>query len=550
MTVSHSVAPPPAVNKPPVADAGPDQTVASGATVTLDGSGSRDDDGTITHAWERTDGTSTASVPLSSATAIKPTFTADTLAAGAADVTHIFTLTVTDDDDATDKDTVTVTVLAPLAAEAGPDKTVAAGEMVQLEGSGTASDSNRTVTYLWTRIGGDGDDTVAPSDPTALQPTVTAEMLSPGDVDVTHIFTLTVMDDQSSTPKTDTVEITVVSDFADPVADAGPDQPAIASGATVTLDGSGSKPDFRRTLAYSWARMGGTGGSVTLTGATTERPTFVAETLTACDADATYVFMLTVTDSAGDTDNATVTITVEAPKVYRVANAGRDQEVDSGALVTLDGSASSDCDDDIFLVSHAWARTGGTPGGSATLSSTSAIKPTFTADTLAAGAADVTHIFTLTVTDNEGLIDTDTVTITVKAPDAVTNAPPVANAGPDQRVGSGTPVTLNGSGSSDSDGTITYAWARTGGTGGEVTLSNASAARPTFTADTLAPGDPDVTHVFSLTVTDDDGARATDSVTITVTTVLVDILLETSKLTVQEGGTGIYRVRLSRSPRQ
>ena len=230
-----------------------------------------------------------------------------------------------------------------------------------------------------------------------------------------------------------------------------------------------------------------------------------------------------------------------------VADAGPDQTVASGATVTLDGSGSRDDDG---TITYAWERTDGTSTASVPLSSATAIKPTFKADTLAAGAADVTHIFTLTVTDNEGSIDTDMVTITVKAPDAVTNAPPVANAGPDQRVGSGTPVALNGSGSSDSDGTITYAWARTGGTGGEVTLSNASAARPTFTADTLAPGDPDVTHVFSLTVTDDDGARATDSVTITVTTVLVDILFETSKLTVQEGGTGIYRVRLSRSPRQ
>ena len=34
-------------NKPPVADAGPDQTVVSGATVTLDGSGSDDPDGSI-----------------------------------------------------------------------------------------------------------------------------------------------------------------------------------------------------------------------------------------------------------------------------------------------------------------------------------------------------------------------------------------------------------------------------------------------------------------------------------------------------------------------
>ena len=74
----------------------------------------------------------------------------------------------------------------------------------------------RTVTYAWARTGGTGDDTVAPSNPAALQTSFTAETLNPGDASVTHIFTLTVTDNQGSTQATDTVTFTVTAPLADP----------------------------------------------------------------------------------------------------------------------------------------------------------------------------------------------------------------------------------------------------------------------------------------------------------------------------------------------
>jgi len=58
----------------PTADAGPDQTVNEGDTVTLDGSNSSDlDDGIASYLWDQTGGTP---VPLSDPTAVQPTFTA------------------------------------------------------------------------------------------------------------------------------------------------------------------------------------------------------------------------------------------------------------------------------------------------------------------------------------------------------------------------------------------------------------------------------------------------------------------------------------------
>ena len=90
------------------------------------------------------------------------------------------------------------------------------------------------------------------------------------------------------------------------------------------------------------------------------------------------------------------------------------------------------------------------------------------------------------------------------------NVAPTANAGPDvDTYEGGDLVTLNGTGSSDSDGTIaSYSWRQI--TGPTVNLSNPAVASPTFTA-LAAAG----IATFGLRVTDDDGAQSTeDTVTI------------------------------------
>ena len=94
----------------PSANAGEDQSVSSGTTVSLDGSGSEGDRQTIDYLWTRTGGTPGKSVILTGANTAQPSFTADTLEPEDDDVTHVFTLTVTDDADETDTDTVMVTV--------------------------------------------------------------------------------------------------------------------------------------------------------------------------------------------------------------------------------------------------------------------------------------------------------------------------------------------------------------------------------------------------------------------------------------------------------
>ena len=86
------------VDDPPVADAGPDQTVPLGQEVTLDGSASFDPDGSITaYDWDLGDSTTKSGAVMTHTYAAADTYTA--------------TLTVTSDGGATATDSATITVL-------------------------------------------------------------------------------------------------------------------------------------------------------------------------------------------------------------------------------------------------------------------------------------------------------------------------------------------------------------------------------------------------------------------------------------------------------
>ena len=523
-------------NKAPVANAGTDQTVTSEAMVELDGSGSTDNGTIASHAWVRTGGTTGGSVTLSDTKVAKPTFTADALAAGANNVIHIFTLTVTDNEGATDTDTVTITVEAPdtpRVASAGDDQTVAAGATVTLDGSGSTVVNGPISEYSWTRESGtstrttifatDSGGTTNQREISTPTTTFVADSVPANGAAVTHVIALRVLDADGIPSPKDEITVTVNPNQL-PIANAGVDR-SFDSGVKVTLEGSGTDSDSDATLTYSWAWTSGTGASVTLTDADKATASFTANALTPGAADATHTFTLTVTDNNGESSTDTVTITVTAPDapfaVPVAMIAGGDRELASGATVQLDGSGSTH--DSRTTLTYSWARTGGSSLVTGTLTDAKMAKPSFTAETRADGAEDVTHILTLTVTDNEGGTDAATVTITVTSG----FADPVAKAGRAQTgVASGTVVTLDGRGSTvDSRRTpLSYAWTRPsgteGGTGGSVTLTGADTAQPTFMAETLTPGAEDVTYIFQLIVTDDDGAGETsepDTVEITVT---------------------------------
>jgi len=111
---------------------------------------------------------------------------------------------------------------------------------------------------------------------------------------------------------------------------------------------------------------------------------------------------------------------------------------------------------------------------------------------------------TVTVTDSNGASSTCAATVTV----VQRNSPPVANAGPDQTeactLAQGAPVTLDGSGSSDSDhDSLSFEW-------------RDEANQLVGTTAAVSPTVPVGSHTYTLTVNDGHGFTSSDSVNVTV----------------------------------
>ena len=181
-----------------------------------------------------------------------------------------------------------------------------------------------------------------------------------------------------------------------PTANAGADQ-TVNEMTTVSLSGTGT--DTEGSVTYSWAQTSGT--TVTLSDSTIANPTFTAPNV---PSDEVLGFTLTVTDSAGQSVADTVTITiVNLDNTLPVVNAGPDQTVNEGDMVTLAGSGS-DADG---AVTFSWSQTAGI---AVTLSDSTITNPTFTAPTV---SSNEVLTFRLTVMDNVGAKVFDDVSIMV-----------------------------------------------------------------------------------------------------------------------------------------
>ncbi|AWV90429.1 Ig-like domain-containing protein [Bradymonas sediminis] len=491
----------PAVVQPPVADAGADRVVNLGETVTVDASTSSDPDGrALTFTWELTSVPGGSSTLLDNSTGVQATFDPDT----AGD--YVVKLTVENDGGETDTATVTITAnAAPVAQAANVSQTSfgQAGVTVYLDGAGSTDledDAAGTpLSYAWVFSADPNGDAATMLDPSSPTPSFT-----PSDSG-TYIVDLTVTDSNGAF---DTASVTInvrpVSANNAPVADAGAAQ-TVDVNTAVTLDASASTDEETAfgDLEFAWAiTTDPSAGADTLSDANTAMPTFTPTVA------GDYVFEVTVTDSNGATDTASVTVTVEAGNAP-VVDAGADASITMGGSHTLAGSAT-DVEDDASSTALTIAWTIAGPNTDSTqLDDPSSLTAVFTP------AQSGVYILTLTATDSDSNVSSDSVTITV-AP-AVTNTAPTANAGADDTLELGGTITLAGSGTDPEDdllGTaLTYAWTIEASSPSTdiAQLSDASIADPVF--EPTATGD----YTLTLTVTDSGSLSDSDSVVITVT---------------------------------
>jgi hypothetical protein len=477
-------------NQPPTANAGADQTITlPTSTVSLAGTGA-DADGTVaSYTWTKLSGPAAGSIATPSV--------ANTSITGLVQGVYVFTLTVTDNQGATATDNIQVTVNAatvpvnqPPVANAGADQTIQLPtSTVSLTGTGTDTDGT-IASYAWTQLSGPAGGTIASQ--------ATASTNITGLTQGVYVFTLTVTDNGGA-KTSDNVQVTVNAATAPanqlPVANAGVDQSIQLPTSTVSLSGTGTDADG--TIAsYSWTKQSGPAiGTMSTPSAASTNVTGLVQGV--------YVFTLTVTDNQGgkSTDNIQVTVNAAVPaNKPPVANAGSDFNITLPVnSVNLNATASTDPDGSV--TTYLWTKISG-PSQFNLGNSGSA---TTTASNLAAGV----YLILLKVTDNQGAISQDTVKIIVNA--APVNQPPVANAGADMSITLPiNTVNLNGASSSDPDGTISiYNWSQVSGP------SQSSITSPANSS-TDVGGLIQGVYVFSLTVTDNNGATSSDVISVTV----------------------------------
>ena len=474
-----------AANTPPVADAGPAQTVPVGTLAQLDGSNSTDADGDrLTYRWSFVSIPTGSAATLSDPTVVRPTFHVD--------LPGRYVMQLVVNDGKADSDPAVVTVSTENSrpiANAGPDRTVPLGTLVTLDGRQSSDPDGDTLGYRWQLLAEpDGSGAV-------LVEATTSTPRFLVDVPGSYLVQLIVNDGSLDSPP-DTVVIT--TENSRPVASAGPDQ-TVVLGQTVQLDGRGSSDADRDALTYRWSFTSVPEHStVSLATPAAAQPTFVP------DVVGLYVIQLIVNDGLEDSAPSTVRVTVTAPPPPNhppVADAGPAQTVDVGATVQLDGGQSSDPDGD--ALTFKWDLNVKPAGSAATLSGATTTQPSFVADV--AG----TYVARLTVDDARGGVASAPVTITARVP----NRPPMANAGPAQTVMVGTTVNLDGSQSSDPDGDpLTFAWTLTSRPAtSAAALASATTPAPRFVVDVA--GD----YVAQLVVNDGTVDSAAATVTITAT---------------------------------
>jgi fibro-slime domain-containing protein/RHS repeat-associated protein len=483
LQVTENDVPLPPVNRPPLVDAGPDQTITLptdtaglNATATDDGLPANN---TLTASWRKVSGPGAVTFADASSLTTSATFVDPG--------DYVLELKVSDGQ-LFSTDTLKITVIprnqAP-TVEAGPDQEIELPNSATLNGSVSddALPRGATVTVNWSVVSGPGTVTFAD----ANAATTTATFSAPG----SYVLQLTANDTEFTVE--DPLTITVYPENQPPTANAGEDQ-TIRLPNVAPLHGVVSDDGFPHgsTLTSTWAQVSGP-AAVTFANAS------AADTTATFTKEGSYVLRLTANDSRF-TASKDVTIKVLPANEAPVVNAGIDRTAAWPGGLDLQGTVTDD----------------GLPFGSTLAANWSIVtapgKVTFAdshspTTSVTFGAPGV-YVLRLTATDSE-FSASDDVTISLSQ----FNQAPVVNAGPDQLIT--LPVCAALSGSATDDGlptgsTLFYRWIKVNGPG---TVAFADASSGVTNACFSASG----TYVLRLTASD-SGLAGNDNITVTVNT--------------------------------
>jgi poly(3-hydroxybutyrate) depolymerase len=481
--------PPTSTNQAPVARAGNDATITLPTnSITLNGGTSSDADGSIIkYEWKQVSGPSTAAIASVNGTST----TVNSLVQGS----YTFRLTIWDDKYMPAGDDVVITVNAASAstnqapvARAGNDASITLPtNSTTLNASGSSDADGSIIKYEWKQVSGPSTAGIASVNGSSTG----VSSLVQG----TYTFRVTIWDDKYM-PAGDDVVITVnaatTSTNQAPVARAGND--VSVSGTSTTLNGSGSTDGDGSIIKYQWSQVSGpsTASIASVNGASTGVSSL---------NPGTYTFRLTIWDNKYEPSADDVVITVSAPTGNQapVARAGNDATIASNTY-TLNGTSSSDADGSI--IKYQWTQVSGP--------STASIASVNGSSSGVSGLVQGTYYFRLTIWDNKYEPSSDDVVITVTAT-STTNQAPVARAGNDASITLPTnSVTLNGSSSSDADGSIIkYQWTQVSGPS---TASIASVNGSSTGVSGMVQG----TYYFRLTIWDNKYEPSADDIKIEV----------------------------------
>ena len=483
-----------------------------GDVVTLDGTGSDTDNGTVTHSWHSVDDEGNIQTPALASTDdyqfAAPEVDADT--------SYTFRYTVTDNDGASvSAADIVITVNNSPTAVATSSALVNENAEGNLDGSGSSdTDDGSIASYQWLQVDADGDELTDENSPYAVainpyedDPSKASFTAPAVEQDETLTFRLTVTDDDGAEASATTS--TTINAAPEVSISTSTSTTQITEGESITLQGTGSDSTTSTdALIYQWQQIESDSSTTELN--SEQDYTFTSSS--ELSADASHTFRFTVTDEHGASDSEDITISVDntAPTASLVNIT--DKTADEGELeVVLDGSASGG-----GITSYLWRQVDADgnliEADAVVITDPSSAQTTFTAPSPLTTATDI--YLRLTIDD----ADSDTPEVNATVTFSIANSvPPAVTALDDFSADEGaTDVAL--SIDTSSGGISSYLWQQVDDQGNVigdgVSITDATSAAASFTAPSNLT--EAITLTFQVSASDDDANSASDTVEVTI----------------------------------